>query len=562
MHNQNRRRFLRNAGATLIGVTALRRLNGESEPDAAAQKSTSPARQTKIRGLMVDAARLSESPDYYRRVIEFCAEWELNTLQFRIADDQGSALRFASVPDLITHPDALTPDQAKSLVEFAAAHGVDLIPEVESFGHTGFITRSPKYAHLLDADPHGSAEFTGVIPVLPETHDLFDKLYREVAAIFPSAYLHAGCDEVNWGGSDLSRKALQNKTRAQIWAEYLNSLQQSAESLGKQLIVWGDHVLHKEPQVLPQLDKKIIIMDWNYWDTHAIGFHDALTEVEKSGHRGIGAPALISYRWGLRAGSEQLRNIDAFTEAYLGADDPGSLGVILTNWVPTRWVQNSLWDGFAYAAVAFKEGPEKARLTSFRRFVERHYGAEWNEVWAEAVDLIYDAAPGYGERTTITPLGLHLTTPWSNGAQLAAVLKDRSHRSNPFVRVRSLLVELEPAVLKNHADFQAFALSVECLEHLLWRDAVVVELAAKTPPDAEAPKLLIQAIADRDRELAGKLSKDWDTGRSPDSAAKRELVFDLQPKDQLLLQWNKAAEYSSSLAQQPSHFKELLQAEA
>jgi hypothetical protein len=508
---------------------------------------------------MVDAARLLESPDYYRRVIEFCAEWELNTLQFRLTDDQGSALRFASVPDLITHRDALTPDQAKSLVEFANSHGVDLIPEVESFGHTGYITRSQKYAHLLDADPQGSSEFTGVIPVLPETRELFDKLYREVSAIFSSAYIHAGCDEVNWGGSTLSRKALQTQTRPQIWGDYLNSLDRSAGSMAKQLIVWGDLVLHKEPQVLSLLNKNIIIMDWNYWDTGAIAFHDALMEIEKNGHRGIGAPALISYRWGPRAGSEQLRNIDAFAEAYFGADDPNSLGVILTNWVPTRYIQDSLWDGFAYAAVAFKNGPAEARISAFRRFVERHYRAGWNESWAQAFELIYDAAPGFGERGSISPLGLRLTTPWSGDAQLAEALKNRSRRSNPFTHLRGLLDELEPAVLRNLSDFHAFSLSVECLELLFWREEAILEHAAHTPLDLETTKLLIQTIADRDRNLAEKLSRDWDMGRSPESAAKREVVFALEPKDQLLYQWREAAAYSTSLAVHPDRFHQLLQ---
>jgi hypothetical protein len=507
---------------------------------------------------MVDAARLPESLAYYRRVIEFCAEWDLNTLQFRLTDDQGSALRFESVPNLITHPDALTPDQAKSLVEFARTHGVDLIPEVESFGHTGYITRSPGYAHLLDADPHGSSEFTGVIPVLSETRELFEKLYREVAAIFPSAYLHAGCDEVNWGGSSLSRKSLQTQTRPQIWAEYLNSLHRSVESLGKQLIVWGDLVLHKEPQILAELNKNIIIMDWNYWDTGAIRFHDSLMDIEKSGHRGIGAPALISYRWGPRAGSEQLRNIDAFAEAYLGADDPGSLGVILTNWVPTRYIQDSLWDGFGYAAVAFKEGPAAARTSAFRLFVERHYRSEWNELWAEAFQLIYDAAPGYGERASISPLGLRLTTPWSSDVQLAEVLKNRQRLPHPFTRLRGLLVQLEPTVLKNLSDFQAFALSVECLELLFWRETAVGEQAAQTPMDPEATKVLIQTIAERDHECAEKLSTNWDKGRSPGSAAKKELIVALEPKDQLLYQWRKAADYSSSLAPHPDRFHQLL----
>jgi len=109
---------------------------------------------------MVDAGRVPETLDYYRRVIDFCADWELNTLHFRLADDQGTALRFNSVPDLVVHKNAFAPEQLKDLAGYAQTHGIDLIPELESFGHTGFITRSPAYAHLLDRDAQGSSEFT------------------------------------------------------------------------------------------------------------------------------------------------------------------------------------------------------------------------------------------------------------------------------------------------------------------------------------------------------------------------------------------------------------------
>ena len=140
-----------------------------------------------MRGLMVDAGRVPESMDYYRRVIDFCADWQLNTLHFRIADDQGSALRFASVPDLLTHNNAFTPEELKGLAQYAKSHGVELLPELESFGHTGYITRSPAYAHLLDRSAQGSSEFTGITPVNPETLQLFDKLYQEIATIFAVA---------------------------------------------------------------------------------------------------------------------------------------------------------------------------------------------------------------------------------------------------------------------------------------------------------------------------------------------------------------------------------------
>ena len=512
-----------------------------------------------MRGLMVDAGRVPETMDYCKRVIEFCAEWELNTLQFRLTDDQGSAMRFTSVPDLVNHANAFTPEQLKSLVEFAQSHGVDLIPELESFGHTGYITRSPTYAHLLDQDASGSSEFTGVIPVNPESLHLFEKLYREVAAIFSSAYLHGGCDEVNWGGSTLSRKALQTKTRAQIWAEYLNALSQISTGLGKQFIVWGDFVLHKEPKILGELNKNIIVMDWNYEGNSSASFRDAFQKVSANGSRGIGAPGLSSYKWGARVGTEQLRNIDAYADAYLETDDNNSLGVILTNWIPSRYVQNSIWDGFAYAAITFNEGTATAQTSGFRRFVEKHYRANWNEVWDEVFRLIYDAAPYMKDRETASWMGLLLPVPWSDDEQLAALLKDVSPRSNPFTRIRSLLIQLEPLVMRNYADFQAFELCVQYLERMFWREAVVIEQAAKKPLKREATDLLIQSIAERDRELAEALTKDWDQGRFPNAEAKLEAVYGLSPKDQLLFQWKRATAYSSSLASNPDRFYRLIE---
>jgi Glycosyl hydrolase family 20, catalytic domain len=575
MGNRNRREFLVRAGATLTGVAIAPRLFAEMHaltPDPVASVFSektllrelnasvpNDAASRTMRGLMVDAGRVPESMEYYRRVVEFCAEWELNTLQFRLADDQGSALRFSSVPDLVTHESAFTPDQLKSLAEYAHGHGVDLIPELESFGHTGYITRSHAYAHLLDNEAQGSSEFTGVIPVVPETLQLFDKLYREVAAIFPSTYLHGGCDEVNWGGSALSRKALQTKTRAQIWAEYLNSLHQISQDLGKTFIVWGDFVLHKEPEILGQLNKSIVIMDWNYWDNNSATIHAAFEKVVANGSRGIGAPALVNYKWGPRVGTEQLRNIDAFADAYLATNDPSSLGVILTNWIPSRYIQNSIWDGFAYAAIAFRQETATAQTSGFRRFVEKHYRAPWNGTWDEAFQLIYDEAPAMEGRETASWMGLPLPIPWSDDDQLAAIVKDGSARANPFTRLRSLLVQLEPQVLKNLSDFQAFALCVEYMEKMFWREAIVVEYTTGKPLEQATSDLLIQNIAERDRELADALSRDWDRGRSPQSAAKLEPVFGLRPKDQLVFQWDRAAAYSASLASHPDRFHQIIQ---
>ena len=561
MKKRTRREFLAEAGVVLGGSVVAPRVWGaacglSAESAAGAAHTGSAAGAAPIRGLMVDAGRLPEKMEYYRRVVEFCADWEMNALHFRLADDQGSALKFATVAGLVTHRNAFTPEEMRGLAEYGRTHGVDVIPELESFGHTGYITRSPRYAHLADESPDGTAEFTGVIPVSKETVELFAKLYAEVAEIFSSPYLHTGCDEVNWGGSALSRAALKKQSQARIWAEYLNKLNGMVRSHGKQMIVWGDFVLHKEPEILPQLAKNIVIMDWQYSENSSAKVAEALARVQANGSRGIGAPALICYKWGPRAGREQLRNIDAFAEAYLETDGSaraGSLGMVLTNWVPSRYVQRSIWDGFAYAAVAMRQGTEVAQTSGLQRFVERHYGARWSDGWEEAMALMYDEAPYMEDRETRDWMGIRLRVPWSTDAELKAALKGGVGR-NPYIRLRELLARLEPTVQKNADDFAAFVLSVEAMEAAVTRVNAVVEPAQIGGMDESAAAGLIAQIAAQDAAMVKKLTKDWDEGRPADAAAKRELLAELHPKDELLYSWGKAATYSAALAKEPRRF--------
>ena len=572
--NRTRRDFLRGAAVTVAGtvaapvwlagtdgtrvehVTAREREMSSVLPAASQAAGVSPH---VIRGLMVDAARVPEKLDYYRRLIDFSAEWGFNAVQFRLADDQGSALRFASVSGLVTHTNAFTPNQLRDLAEYGQRHGVDVFPEIESFGHTGYITRSSAFAHLLDRDPNGSPEFSGVSPVDPATLELMTKLFAEVASIFPSMYLHAGCDEVNWGGSARSRRALESRSRAQIWADYLNALSRAAAALHKELIVWGDFVLHKEPQILGLLDPRIIIMDWDYAENNAVPLHDTLRKIAAHGARAIGAPALSCYRWGPRVGAEQLRNVDAFADAYLASKEPASLGTVVTNWIPSRYIQNSIWDTLAYAAVSLSQGTATAQTSGFRLFVEKHYQTTWNEQWREVFGSLYSAAPYWPGGATASWRGFTLPVPWSSDAQLTAVLRAGASSPNPFTRLSSLLVLLEPSVLTNLSDFQAFALCVQYLQRMFWRQSVLAGQAGLRSLNRARAALLIESIAARDRALAEALAGDWNTGRFADAPAASQPVTGLQPKDQMLFQWKQAARYSASLAQNPARFCALLQ---
>lgn len=503
-------------------------------------------------GLVVDAPRLVEPLSHYRRVIDFCHDWGFNTLLFRLTDDQGSALRFASHPELITHPDALDPEDARALVEYAIQRGVDLIPEIESFGHTRYIIDTPQHRALSDASSSSEGEFSGLTPLHPSSMELMADLYREVCEIFPSAYLHGGCDEVNWGGSAFSRTLLQTQSRDQVWAAWINYLAGLAHSLGRQFIIWGDHVLRGNGQILSRLDQRIIIHDWHYSTRNADTVRRYAQRVIDAGLRVIGGPALGWSRWGARPNVSQLDNIDAFVNAYRSIDEPQSLGIILTHWVPTRYLQNAWWDALAYAAIAMNEGSGVARQEAFERFVTRHFGAPWNEDWAtvfrDAYDLPRPIVGRGGEE-----FDRFLPTAWGSDEELLASTDEAAIDVSEYTELQARLSRCATTVRRNWGDLAAFRLTFEYLEHLHWRRQLVLEAAADQRPE------LITTVAERDQHMLAALEDDWDRGRNPVSPAKNRLLTCLRKSDQLLYAFRQAADYSRQLSREPRRTQRLLE---
>lgn len=508
-----------------------------------------------LRGLMLDAARLVESIEYDRRFIDFCAEWDVNAIVFRLTDDQGCAMRFRSHPELRMHANALDPEQVRELAEYGQQRGVELIPEIESFGHTRYITDVPEHADLSDKVlPTDWRE--GIIPLHPKTLGIFKDLYEEAAPLFPGRFLHAGCDEVSWGKSPFSRTLLETKSEAEVWGGHLNALYAIAEGLGKQMIVWGDMVLRKTPQILDHLDRRIIIHDWDYWTTETSVLHKWASHAVSKGFRVIGGPALIYANWGPRAGAGQPRNIDAYVEAYRALPADAAVGVLLTNWIPSRYLQNAIWDGLAYAAVAMKDGAASAQREAWPRFVERHFGCPWNSAWEEAFQLLYAVAPARGNCGPEIP---RLFAPWSDDAQLRKVLEAGDAPSVPIDQLQKALEACALEVVKNQQDFEALVLTADYLAQLRRRDDRAREAARAD--DFSSTARILRTLAQEDRTLCDRLVADWNnTGRPLASLGKGPHVSGLVAEDRLAGCFVEASDYSTELAANPARFRELAQA--
>ena len=505
---------------------------------------------SKIFGLMIDAARQPESLDTCKRIVDFAAAWRFNTVLFRVADDQGIAIKLDSVPELIKTPDAFAKSEISELVKYAESKDILIIPEVESFGHTRYISDVPEFKRMRDVSEVSGAT-SGLCPVADGVLALMAKIYIEVSALFRASYIHGGCDEVNWGGAQLSRQALQARSRDEIWSEYVNSLNAVAKSLNLQFMIWADHVLRKNPDTLEMIDRDIILLDWDYNVNKPEEIKPYLCRALEHGFKIIGAPAMFWGKWLLHIGAGQLRNISAWCEAFRTCENTAALGVIITNWCPWRYLSNSYFDSAVFASVAFHEGYREAVNSAFRLFVEKHYRTEWNSDWKNLFVAAYAFMPPRFKSSHPMEYPF-IQTPWKNEETLreAFELPDTSIPLEEARLILKLCGKCSTAVRFNKSDFESFHVSFKYFENIYSRIVLLQEMT-----DDNAAKA-IQNISEKDRLILNELEKIWNKTRNPGSMMKREYAPHTSGGQQIWVEMYEAAEYSSRLT--PAQLKKII----
>jgi hypothetical protein len=496
-----------------------------------------------FRGFMIDTPRGVETMEYYYRLIDFCQKEELNSIIFRLTDDQGSALFFTSHPELNMCEGAFTAQELKVLIEYAQIKGIELIPEIESFGHSKYITQTEKYKFLNDG-PAG-ADFNALCPVNDSSFCLMKDLYTEVAAIFPSQYIHIGCDEVNWGASELSKQALATQSKHQIWAEYVNKLNGCLKNLGKKTVIWGDVPIYQERDLLDLLDRDIVIMDWNYWETDKAKIESVANAVLARGFKLIACPAVSWCAWGPRVGELQFQNINAYAEVYGKLNNPNNLGVILSNWVPKRYLQNSQWDTYVIAAEIIKNNGNYNYMDAIPAYVKHHFGAKYNANWEKIYKTIYRETPqwGCGQDNSLK------FSCWSSEKEIRDIVSKNKRFKNPFEEITALLSTCQKEVDKNMHDFDDLSLTVEFIEYNYNRQNDLLDFANSQKTDRQSVDTYLRKVVLEDQQLLLKISRSWSIGRrSKPSMTDKDFMWS----------FNLASNYSKYLSENPDEFMKIL----
>jgi len=451
-----------------------------------------------ICGYMLDSARCLERRSYYRRMIEFAAARGVNTILWHFTDDQGCAMEFDSIPGLAS-PHAYSKREMRSLIRFARKRGVILIPELESLGHSRFITRLSKYKHLRESNTW----MTSLCPVHPETRSIIRELLRETMEVFESPWVHAGLDEVDFGHHPNTRKALLQQSKTEIFTDYISFVHKVIGEGGCRMMMWGDHLL-SDPEMVADIPRDVIICDWHY---EPVVPEDSVQFFLEEGFDVLFCPALISDKQRLAPGRAALDNILSFARHRELADRGTVLGIVTTVWTPVRYMHDSLWAGLAAATDIMRGSGHFNLALSLREFTQDFYGFEASDEWTRACVEVFDRVPSRDDwHKVLIPKNLTEAVKAKYAATAAA------WRACVHVMTVS-----RQKVRRNRRSYDTFVFFVRLMEFIYRRAADPSAIS-----DTESARML------------ERVENTWNRERYPDDPKKYAADFDFEKTNHLL----------------------------
>jgi len=164
------------------------------------------------RGFMLDCARHYQPVDLVKRTLEAMAALKMNRFHWHLTEDQGWRLEIKRWPKLTSVGSWRTPAggeryggfythaDVKSIVEFAAARSIEVIPEIELPGHA--VAALAAYPELsCTGGPFQVETGWGIFKDVycagnDKVLEFLEGVLSEVVELFPSTYIHLGADEV------------------------------------------------------------------------------------------------------------------------------------------------------------------------------------------------------------------------------------------------------------------------------------------------------------------------------------------------------------------------------
>ena len=208
------------------------------------------------RGFMIDSGRSPNSLAQIKRIIRICSAFKLNFVVFREGDDEMAAVRYRTNKLGSADAHALSMNQVRELIEYAYQHGIVVVPEIESLGHS--TAKGFYYPGLTSGGFEQPYEGIGVhirkshLHVGdPRSYELLASIYDEWFPLLKSPLVHLGLDEVR----------LPQEEQARHLQLLLQRVNQVAAKHNRKIapVVWAD-----APATPEEFRQQVIRCLWGY----------------------------------------------------------------------------------------------------------------------------------------------------------------------------------------------------------------------------------------------------------------------------------------------------------
>jgi hypothetical protein len=284
--------------------------------------------------------------EFVKREIRTLAEYKYNIFSPYFEH----TFAYASTPVAAFPGGAMTPDEAKEMVAYAAKYHITIIPEQEAFGHLHHVLKFEEYSPLGET-PHGHV----LAPGDPGTLPLIAGWFGELAKVFPGPYAHIGADETAELGLGRTRDEVKQQGLSKVYLDFLSSIHATLAPNHKQLLFWGD-IAENSPELVGTLPKDMIAVPWHY-DAKP-EFTKAIEPFKKAGLETWVAPGVNNWNRLYPNNNEAMGNIRPFVR---DGQKLGSTGMLNTVWNDDgEGIFDENWFGVLFgAAAAWQPGESK-----------------------------------------------------------------------------------------------------------------------------------------------------------------------------------------------------------
>jgi hypothetical protein len=301
------------------------------------------------RGVMLDISRDKvPTMETLYGLIDLLASWKVN--QFQLYTEHTFAYR--NHPVVWAEASPITGADILALDAYCRQRFIELVPNQNSFGHMRRWLVHDQYRHLAEC-PYGCDTAWGhfdepftLYPGDPDSFNLICGLYDELLPHFNSRQFNVGCDETVDLGRGRSKELVEQEGQGRVYVDFVLKIYRNVKARGLTMQFWGD-VLMNHPELVPELPRDIIALEWGYEADHPFDERGAIFAAS-------GVPFYVC------PGTSSWNTVAGHTDNALGnlrnaAENGLKHGAI--GYLNTDWGDNGHWQplpvsylGFAYGA--------------------------------------------------------------------------------------------------------------------------------------------------------------------------------------------------------------------